>query len=103
MGFLGFISKRKAKTGLTRLPTGSFTVDRESRILVSTLPQNFPMARVEQIGRAVVTAFRQAAEAQIPLQTITFQYAALKITARELRGGAIVFLHPLSFGQTSQK
>jgi hypothetical protein len=103
MGFLGFKSKRKAKTGLTRLPTGCFTVDRENRILVSTLPQSFPISRVEQIGRVVVTAFRQAAEAQIPLQTLTFQYAALKITARELRGGAIVYLYPLSFGKADGK
>ncbi len=39
-------------------------------------------------------AFNEAATAQLPLTELVINYPSLKITARELRGGAIVFLSP---------
>jgi hypothetical protein len=42
----------------------------------------------------VRTAFGEAAKAQLPLAELTINYPSLKICARELRGGAIVFLSP---------
>jgi hypothetical protein len=90
MGFLKLFSK-SAPT-LLRLPSGSFTVDREGKVLVRTLPSSYPMELVEEIGQNMLAAFREAAAAQLPLAEIVINYSSLKITARELRGGAIVFL-----------
>ena len=39
-------------------------------------------------------AFSEAAAAQLPLAELIINYPSLKIAARELRGGAIVFLSP---------
>ncbi len=78
----------------SRLPSGSFTVDRAGDILVSTLPQSFPVTVVREIGRHVLQTFREAQAAQLPLSELIVYYASLKLTARDLRGGAIVFLIP---------
>jgi hypothetical protein len=90
MGFLRLFSK--AAPTLLRLPSGSFTVDREGTVLVRTLPSSYPMELVQEIGEQMIAAFRDAAAAQLPLAEIVVNYSSLKITARELRGGAIVFL-----------
>jgi hypothetical protein len=92
MGFLSLFSRPAAQ--LIALPRGSFTVDRDGRILVSTLPQAFPTALAEEIGSQALMAFRSAQAAQLPLSEIVVRYPSLKVTARELRGGAIIFLAP---------
>jgi hypothetical protein len=94
MGFLNLLSRRGAGPGLVRLPTGSFTLDPGGRIVASTLPRSFPAAHVQRIGALVLSTFQSAREAQIPLTELIADYAALKLTARELRGGAIIFLAP---------
>ncbi|MSU61934.1 MAG: hypothetical protein EXS31_06005 [Pedosphaera sp.] len=93
MGLLSFLGKSGSVT-LMRLPSGTFTLDRQGHVLASTLPQNFPAALVQQIGEVVLSTFRTAQSANIPLSEIIAEYSALKLTARELRGGAIVFLAP---------
>ena len=92
MGLLSFLSRPEPT--LVRLPAGSFTVDREGLVLASTLSSNFPDELVDAITRQVLEAFRSAADAQLPLAELTIHYPSLKITARELRGGAILFLSP---------
>jgi hypothetical protein len=92
MGFLNFFSKPAPP--LLRLPSGSFTIDRGGRVLVATLPSSFPSALVGQIGRSVLETFRDAQTAQFPLSELVIRYGSLKITAREMRGGAIVYLAP---------
>jgi hypothetical protein len=92
MGFLKLFSKTPAK--LIPLPFGSITVDGEGRVLVSTLPQSFPAAFVTDIGTQVLAAFQSAKSAQLPLSEVIIRYSSLKLTARELRGGAIIFLAP---------
>ncbi len=82
-----------------RLPTGSFTVDPAGQLITSTLPQSFPAICVAEMAQAVLSAFRLAQEAQVPLTEITVNYSALKLTARELRGGAIIFLSPSALKQ----
>ncbi len=77
-----------------RLPFGTFTVDRDGRVVISTLPSTFPLALVREVGQHVTTTFREAQKADIPLSELVIRYSSLKITARELRGGAIVFLSP---------
>jgi len=98
MGLLGFLSKPDPAR-LVHLPSGSFTVDRDGKIMTSTLPQSFPTARMQEIGQRVIASFGAARQAQMPLAEIVVYFAALKILARELRGGAIIFLMPQSLNE----
>ena len=92
MGLLNLFSKPALV--LTGLPSGSFTMDRSGRIVIATVPSGFPAATVQEIGRHIIETFRGAQAAQLPLSELTVNYGSLKISARELRGGAIVFLAP---------
>lgn len=92
MGLLSFFSK--PAPALLRLPSGSFTVDREGKVLTGTLPSSFPASLIRDIAQQVRAAFGDAAKAQLPLAELIINYPSLKISARELRGGAIVFLSP---------
>ena len=83
MGLLNLFAKPAAT--LLRLPSGSF---------MGTLPSSFPADLVKDIARQVRAAFGEAAAAQLPLAELVINYPSLKIAARELRGGAIVFLSP---------
>jgi hypothetical protein len=98
MGLLSLFSKPK-EAKLMRLPSGSFTLDADGKIMTSTLPQSFPESRMREIGQHVLTSFRVARQAQIPLAEVIINYAALKLLARELRGGAIVFIMPQTLNQ----
>src|SRR5215831_17506164 len=60
MGLLSIFAK-PAPT-LLRLPAGSFTIDRQGAILVSTLPSSFPRELVDEIGRQVLAAFSSASQ-----------------------------------------
>jgi len=92
MGLLTLFAKEPG--GLLKLPSGSFTIDCEGRVLVGTLPSSFPQALVAEIARDVLATFRGAEAAQLPLSELIINFPSLKITARELRGGAVVFLSP---------
>jgi len=92
MGLLTLFAK--APGSLLKLPSGSFTIDCEGRVLVGTLPSSFPQALVAEIARDVLATFRGAESAQLPLSELIINFPSLKITARELRGGALVFLSP---------
>jgi hypothetical protein len=94
MGLLSLFSKRGETQRLVRLPTGSFTLDADGKIMTSTLPQSFPASRMREIGNQVLASLRAARQAQLPLSEIIINYATLKLLARELRGGAIIFLMP---------
>jgi hypothetical protein len=98
MGLLTFFP-RPPTLNLVRLPNGSFTVDRGGKILVSTLPHSFPESWTEEIGKLVVATFRAAQAAQLPLLELVVEYSALRLTARALRQGAIVFLAPQGLGR----
>jgi len=92
---MGFLSRFNNSTNnLLKLPSGSFTVDREGCVIVGTLPSSFPSALMNDIAREVLDAFRGAESAQLPLSELILNYPSLRITARDLRGGAIVFLSP---------
>ena len=93
MGLLSFFSK-PART-LLKLPSGSFTVDRGGQVVVATLPSSFPSELIHEIGNAVLQAFRDAQDAHLPLNELVVHYPSLRVTAREMRGGAIVFLTPI--------
>ena len=92
MGFLNLF--KKSAPAIPSLPLGSFTLDRTGRVLGCTLPSDFPGELIEKIGREVMNTFREAKEAQLPLAELNIRFGSLKISARELRGGAIIFLAP---------
>ena len=100
MGFLSRLFKA-ADPGLVHIPAGSFTMDKEGAVITSTLPQSFPSGHRDAIGQQVIASFRAAKCAHMPLTEIAVQYSALKLLARELGDGAIVFLMPQSLNQQS--
>lgn len=93
MGFLSIFSK-SARPELLKLPSGSFTVDAKGSVVASTLPQNFPAPLVKELTQAVLGTFRDAKAAKTTLTELIIDYPGLRLTARELRGGAIIFLAP---------
>lgn len=100
MGFLGLFKKPEdAKPALVGLPSGSFTIDATGRVVVSTIRGTFPAVYLKQISDLVLATFRSAREAQQPLSELVAQYATFKLTAREMRGGAIIFLAPRALQQ----
>ena len=92
MSLLSFFSKPSPT--LLRLPSGSLTVDRSGVVVTRTLPSSFPAELVQEVASRVLKMFHSAAAAHLPLSEITVNYTSLKITARELRGGAMIFLSP---------
>jgi hypothetical protein len=92
---MGVVNKQRAgKPGPHRLPSGAFTVDSQGNLVSSTVPQWFPEAMVLQIGAQVLAVFKGAAGVRPPFSELRVHYEALRITAREMRGGAIIFLSP---------
>lgn len=92
---MGVVKKfRAGKSGPRRLPTGAFTVDSQGNLVSSTVPQWVPPALVLQIGWEVLTVFKGAAAVRLPFSELRVHYEAFRITAREMRGGAIIFLSP---------
>jgi len=84
-------------SGVSRLPSGSFTIDAAGKVAVSTLPRAFPEAKLRQISDLVLGTFQAAREAHIPITELVVHFGALRLSARELRGGAIIFLAPRAF------
>jgi hypothetical protein len=95
MGLLNLFRKAEPATAeMVRLPSGSFTVDAAGKVIVSTLPRVFPEAKVQEISELVLRVFGTARKANVPMSELVLQYSTLRLTARELRGGAIIFLAP---------
>ncbi len=94
MGILKLFSKRPVAP--LKLPTGSFTVDKHGRIVVSTLPQNFPVQLQREIGECVLKSFGWAQQANLALNELRVNYAGFKLVARYMRGSAIVFMSPVT-------
>ncbi len=92
MGILTLFNKQEPT--ILRLPSGSFSVDRNGTVLACTLPSSFPEEILVDLGQMVLASFREAGEAQLPLSELIISYRSLRITARELRGGAIIFFSP---------
>lgn len=77
-----------------QLPAGTVTVDRNGRVVTSTVSSTFPESQLQFIGRDVLDLLRAARVGQIPLAEVSLHFGSLRITARELRGGAIIFMFP---------
>ena len=92
---MGLLTKHPAgQSGPHPLPSGAFTVDARGNLVSSPVPQRVPEAFLVQIGRQVLTVYKGAAAVRLPFSQLKVEYQACKISARALRGGAIIFLSP---------
>ena len=83
-----------ANAAVQQLPTGTITVDRNGHIVTSTVSSAYPQNLLQTIGRDVLEILAEARTAEMPLAEVSLHFGSLRITARELRGGAIIFLFP---------
>ena len=92
---MGFLKKLfGGLAAVQQLPSGTITVDRDGSIIASTVSSTYPKALLQTIARDVLELLREARLAQMPLAEVSLHFGSLRITARELRGGAIIFLLP---------
>ncbi len=92
---MGFLDLFKNRTNAPpALPSGSFTVDRDGKIIASTITSRFPEEKVNEISTAVLAAFTEARNVGIPATEVTFRFGAITIRAVDMRGGAMIFLSP---------
>jgi hypothetical protein len=80
-----------------RFPRGSYTVSSTGKIMVSTLPGGFPRERMESIGKVILSALASARELGMPFTELAADFAGLEIRARDLVGGAIIFITPREY------
>jgi len=92
MGILNWFSK--SKPAVQKLPAGSFAVDRHGHIITTTVGSTYAPRLLDEIAHEVLLLFREAREAQMPLTALDLHFASLRITAREMQGGALIFLLP---------
>lgn len=100
MGILTFFNNKSDDKVPLRLPSGSFTVDPKGRVVASTLPASFPVERVGQIGSIFLRSFKGAEAARVGMTEIVVEFSGLKLTAKYLRGGAIIFVSPRSLNKS---
>lgn len=94
MAILKQFTRAQKPLSLERLPQGCFTVHRGGSLVGSTLPSTFNEKTMGEIGRVVLDAFRRAQSASVPLTDLYIHFSGLTVTAREMRGGALIFLNP---------
>ena len=94
MGILKSGLRVQKPLALDRLPGGCFSLHSGGGLAASTLPSSFARSVIMEIGAAVLEAFRHAQASGVPLTDLNLHYSGLTISARELRGGALVFLQP---------
>ena len=68
MGLLTMFAKAPGQ--LLKLPSGSFTVDRDGTVLVGTVSSSFPKELVNDIAQQVLATFREAQTANLPLSEL---------------------------------
>ena len=96
MGFLRrlFRSQAAVHAAVQPLPAGGLIVARDGKVVASTISSVYPQALLRDITRDVLLLLRQAREVQMPLAELSIHFASLRVTAREMRGGAVIFLSP---------
>ena len=92
MGFLKHLGK--SSPIVRKLPTGSLTVDRHGNVVSATVSSAYSPALLREVAGEVLALFQEARVSQLPLSQLSIHFASLHITAREMRGGAIIFLAP---------
>jgi hypothetical protein len=92
---MGFLKKLfGGLAAVQQLPSGTITVDRDGQIIASTVSSGYPKKLLQTVAHDILELLREARAAQMPLAEVSLQFGSLRITARELRGGAIIFLLP---------
>jgi hypothetical protein len=87
-------SRSQKPLRIESLPSGCFAVHRGCSITASTIPSSYPVSALERIAQVVLDAFSRSNEANLPLTDLNIHFSGLSITAREMRGGALIFLQP---------
>jgi hypothetical protein len=92
------MNRLKSKTmGPARFPRGSYTVSASGNIVVSTLPGSFSRDRMLAIGKVVLSALSSARDLGTPFTELAADFAGVEIRARDLAGGAIIFITPQEY------
>jgi len=92
MGLLKWFSS--SRPAVHKPPSGSFTVDRHGKVATSTVGADCPASLLDDIAKEILSVFREARAAQMPLAEVSLDFAGLQISARDMQGGAIIFLSP---------
>ena len=87
-------TKKTAASSEEVIPSGSFTVDRNGRILTSTIRSGVPVEKLTLVARVVLDILHRAQESPVPAEEISVRFSSMNLEARDLRGGAIIFLTP---------
>ena len=93
MGLLSLFKSPKSQ-GPPPLPSGSYTVDREGKVVTSTISSSVSGQTLELISAQVLQTFRDAKLADLNITQFSINMGAMNIKARELRGGAMIFISP---------
>jgi len=80
-----------------RFPCGSYTVSANGSVVVSTLPASFPRVMMEVIGKVVLSTFSSARDLDTPFIELAADFAGVEVRARDLNGGAIIFITPQEY------
>lgn len=99
MGFLKW--KSKYRPAIQKLPEGTFTVDRQGQMITSTVAPDFPRECLSEIAEEVLRLFREARMSSLPLIEFSLHFGEFFLTAREMQGGAIIFLSPKNLYEIS--
>jgi hypothetical protein len=83
--------------GPARFPRGSYTVSSAGKIVISTLPGSFSRERMLDISKVVLSTLASAREMGTPFSEVAADFAGLEIRARDLSGGAIIFVTPQEY------
>ena len=83
--------------GPARFPRGSYTLSSQGKIVVSTLPASFSKERMIEIGKVILNTLASAREIGAPFTELAADFAGLEIRARDLSGGAIIFITPQEY------
>ena len=86
------------------LPKGSVKSDWEVElgVVIGTLNTSVPAEIVEAIGQCALATFSDARAALLPLTELTVNYGSLRIVAREMRGGAMIFVRPTNLEEPAR-
>ena len=93
MGLLNLFKSQKGE-GPSPLPSGSYTVDREGKVVSRTISSAVSAQGLELFAAQVLQTFREARQADLNISEFCINTGVLNIKAKELRGGAIIFLSP---------
>ena len=69
-------------------------IGRDGKIISSTVAQSVSPLLLKEISQQILAVFKGAHKARVQFSELVVNYEAFKITARELRGGAMIFLSP---------